>query len=1498
MFLTLVTQQAIDTVALPEEPSGMRWLAAPGSKGRARLGLAESKDGAWALSAKAGAQLFDEGGNPVQRAVLDDAREAAFTVLDGDAETLIVARPSLRGDRQWRAVGFKGDDSLPIGSAEGCAFFYPSRFVAAEHARIHYADDAFSVVDNGAAAGTFVNGERLVPGERRALSPGDVVEVLGLALCAGHRFLSANAPGPGFAVNATDNFVFFEQPAATPAEEPLAADDEEEPDYFYPAPRFAREVERVALTVDAPPAPEKPDETPVAMKIGPSMVMALAAVFSGSVMFMRMQETGGSMLTAAPMLVMAVSMVAGSVLWPILNKRYQKKKTERSEARRRQMYAAYLDEVRFRLRDAGKLQKEVLEENRVSVAECVRRAAERDPRLMDRTPAHPDFLDVRLGTGTVPLEADVRYPDERFSVEKDDLAEAVYALAREPKEVTDAPVALSLAANPVVGIAGAPACARELLAGLLVQIGCLHSYEDVKLALFVDAEESDEWLWASALPHAFSDDRAAHFFATTLEEAAEVGLALGRVAEERREQAAKGVRPLPHYVVVCASKQLADKSELAVDLARRPAPGFTLVCLAPARKDLPKQCSAIVEADWDAAEVRAASVPGRAQRLAPDAFADAAARELASDALNRVELNVAAAKSSLPDSLGFLEMYEAGNVGQLNVRARWAEGKASETLAARVGVDTQGEPFVLNLHEKFHGPHGLIAGTTGSGKSEFIISWILSMCVEYSPEEAAFVLIDYKGGGLAGAFDNEHVRLPHLAGTITNLDGAAIARSLVSIKSELKRRQALFNRAREVAGGENVDVYRYLELYRAGRVAEPCPHLFVVADEFAELKQQEPEFMDELISAARIGRSLGVHLVLATQKPTGVVNDQIRANSKFKVCLKVADAADSKEMIRRADAAEVTRAGRFFMLVGYNESFSSGQAAWAGGPYEPAEQWAPPADDAVELVAPSGRPLAQARPARAPRAGASGSPELVAVLDCLAEAAADAGLAARRLWLDPLPAAVAVDELRERFPREAAPFELDPLVGLLDDPANQDQRPLTLPLSREGNAVVYGSAGSGTESVVAAALYDLLLDHDASELNAYVMDFGAETLGAFRDAPQVGDVVLAGEDEKVENLMRMLHREMEVRRGKLGNVGGDRAELLKATGEKMPSILVVVEGFERFSELHEGLMPAFIELTRDGVRCGISFLVTAYRGNGIPYRVLPNFKQKVALELSSVDEYLGLFGSMRGIVPPKGHARGLVKEGEDLFVFQGAAVAKSKEMEHEAIRRFCGNLVWEKEGSAAFVPVLPDHVTLNLFEEASESSIPIGFSKENVAPLYFDIGKIPIMLVLGENDEVVAEFVEGLSGIAFPQLGRKAALLDVGATREPGWADVLGQDSLLIVPSLSDVLDAVEGDEANAIKGFFEGNGPSSQPCIIGDALWKLSRYAFEPWYKRLMHYGSGLWIGNGLTSQQALRVGILKTEYRKPVEKDFGYLVAKGAVDLVKLVEASEKEGVDSNGW
>lgn len=275
--------------------------------------------------------------------------------------------------------------------------------------------------------------------------------------------------------------------------------------------------------------------------------------------------------------------------------------------------------------------------------------------------------------------------------------------------------------------------------------------------------------------------------------------------------------------------------------------------------------------------------------------------------------------NSIPETVSFLELFHAKEVKEIGIQQRWLTSESSKSLSVPIGYKGKDDIVYLNLHEKAHGPHGLLAGTTGSGKSEFLQTYILSLAVHFHPHEAAFLLIDYKGGGMAQPFRN----IPHLLGTITNIEGSKnfSMRALASIKSELKKRQRLFDQY------QVNHINDYTKLYKQGKAEVAMPHLFLISDEFAELKSEEPDFIRELVSAARIGRSLGVHLILATQKPGGIIDDQIWSNSRFKVALKVQDATDSKEILKNSDAANITVTGRGYLQVGNNEVYELFQSA-------------------------------------------------------------------------------------------------------------------------------------------------------------------------------------------------------------------------------------------------------------------------------------------------------------------------------------------------------------------------------------------------------------------------------------------------------------------------------------------------------------------------------------------------------------------------------------------
>jgi S-DNA-T family DNA segregation ATPase FtsK/SpoIIIE len=947
---------------------------------------------------------------------------------------------------------------------------------------------------------------------------------------------------------------------------------------------------------------------------------------------------------------------------------------------------------------------------------------------------------------------------------------------------------------------------------------------------------------------------------------------------------------------------------------------------------LPKECRAVIEVGGGVSRIYDKDdTSGASRAFRPDiAFGDDP-RELAV-CLANTQLDSMTDAFVLPGVLSFLELHGVGKVEHLNPLTRWKESNPVLSLEAAVGVGSNGEQLRLDVHEKRHGPHGLIAGMTGSGKSEFIMTFILSLAVNYAPHEVAFVLIDYKGGGMANAFAD----LPHVAGTITNLDGAAINRSLVSIESELKRRQAIFNDAGEKTGTSTIDIYKYQSLYRDGTVTEPLPHLLIISDEFAELKSQQPEFMTQLVSAARIGRSLGVHLILATQKPSGVVDDQIWSNSRFRVCLKVQEKADSMEVIKRPDAAALAATGRFYLQVGFNELFDLGQSAWAGAPYYPADRVEKAYDDSIVVIDDIGRPLRQAKLDRRRSSSGKTTKQLDEVARYLAKVAADEGLATRPLWLEPIPELVYADELRAKYGGGEGTV-LDPVVGEYDDPATQSQGLLTVPLTAAGNAVVYGSAGRGKTTFLTTLVFSLMQQHDPSQVHLYVLDFEAETLRAFRRAPHVGDVLCSYDREKIENLFTMLGDEIVRRRRLVADYGGDIASYVQQSGQEMASLVVIIHNYSAFLETYEDKEEIIQALTREGTRYGIYFVVTAASTSAIRFRILQNFKQLFVLQLNDATEYTSVLGSTGGMQPSPLHGRGIFKT-DAVYEFQTAHPARTAASETAFIRECCVRMAEEWSGPVARrIPILPERVTIaTLLDEATCAdlkAVPIGVDARTLEVVEYDVRSHFVTLVLSQTGET-GSFVTGLADAVSARCATRAVLLDaaedVEEAPEATFLHVRGAaaandavaalfeemvrrnnttknarvagleppqfDAVVhLVPRLATLLESLTSTNRDRLTATLEKCDASLRASfVLADAESAMAGMVQQTWLRPHVTGSDGIWVGDGLSTQYTLQPAKMTSAMFEDIGPEFGYVLAKGKARRTKLLTTTAVAAVD----
>lgn len=1409
--------------------------------------------------------------------------------------------------RRFRAVAFTEDFSCTIGRSPSAEVRYEAPEVSGGHAQLTLRGDVLTIEDLGSTNGTLVNGRALAARTPCRLRVGDVVRIADLTCMVARRYVVANCAQSVPLEASIPGACTIDHERVRAAAEPVEPTGDER--LFYPAPRLMHSVHKRAFAVDGPPPGGKRDESPAIMQLGPSFVMGLASVFMVANTVSRLVK-GADVVSTLPMLAMSVSMIAGMLVWPLVSKRYERRRAARDEARRESTYTDYLNAIEHTLQQECAAQGRVLAENRVTVPALLERARALSPELMNRTSVHGDFMDLRVGTGSLPLEADIRWPAEQFAVDRDRLMAKVIEVSHRPPRLEGVPLAFNPAEHYVAGVVGPREQAWAFVRGLVVQLCALMSYQDVKLMLVASAEEQAAWGCMRTLPHLFDDAGQQRFLATSSEEL--MGLTMRLERELERREALRAEREADfgcRYVVLCAHKALTDPSETLGRLARlRSYRGISLVFMGSELKDLPRECAYVIDLAGTVAAGAAAAgggpcmfdradVSGTMLPFTQDIAVTPAQMEAFARCMGRVHLDTPGQRTALPASLGFLEMFRAGNVGQLDIAARWAAADASRTLQVPVGVDAQGEPAMLNLHEKVHGPHGLIAGTTGSGKSEFIITYVLSLAVCYPPDQVAFVLIDYKGGGLAGAFDNDRFRLPHVAGTITNLDGAAISRSLVSIKSELKRRQDAFNRAREATGEATMDIYKYLSYYLRGTLTEPLPHLFIVADEFAELKQQEPEFMDELMSAARIGRSLGVHLILATQKPSGVVNDQIRSNMRFKVCLKVADAGDSKEMIGRADAAEIRDPGRFYLLVGFNEYFTGGQAAYAGALYAPYERFTPKVDDAVELIDNAGAPVAATRPAAA--SVQSGLSEINTALGAIQQAASARHLAATRLWLDPLPEQLTLEELEGAYGDELAAARGEDgavaLLGEMDMPAEQRRAPYMLNFRRDGNLIIYGAQDARSEDVVMTILVSLSLAYDASRCVFYVADFASGELGVLAALPQCGGVVLSDDGERLENLLRLIEQEMLARREALSNGDGRGAD-----------IVVALTNLASFYELYPDYEQRLVAIARDAPRYGIYLMVTAATAMTPRMRLKANMGTSIAFALNDQADYLSIFGGRAEVVPLRAPMRGLVRSAKKLYEFQGAQAVNAG----EDPAGWVATHGVECPIQAHQIPKMPAHVHASDMRALPEPArgLPLGYSFRTLEAASYPLDRFPSCLVTGNDGQEISKYLAGLCEVlatgplsfAFFDLASELNVADgehvltsVAAVARSIRALSEGNaPDIVILVDVVRLLKGLPAAEAQMLKDWIAQERYAGVTALVATTEFWRVKSVYDDWFKVISAYGSGLWIGSGMGEQTLLRTARAEAQYRAARRPSEGFAVVNGSAELIRLVEPEHRKG------
>ncbi|QWC84623.1 FHA domain-containing protein [Nocardioidaceae bacterium] len=1358
-----------------------------------------------------------------------------------------------------QVVELPTDRTVTVGRAPQADVTLDSASASWQHVTLRRESGGVRVRDAGSTNGTRVDGELLDPDQDGVLVAVDAVVVAGGAALRVRRSagdLAAPRPAAGRRTTAAAT-VPFNRPPRDGAPPPPAG--------IEPPTRSE---------------PTKPSRFSIATVIGPLLLAAAMVAVIGDPRFA---------------LLAALSPILGVGTWWEGKRRY-KRDTEEERVR----FEKALDDFEDELAAAASRERDRRRVEAPDPPECLRRAALPATTLWQRRPERDDFLVLHAGVGDVPWEPPIDRSG-RASVKLEDEAAEIVARSR----IGGAPVQVDLLDAGVVGIVGDREGALALARSLLCQATVHCGPADLAVGVFCDPGRSEDWDFAGWLPHTrqWGGQDGAQW------------LSAEKTGSERM------LRSLLDTVDGLPSAQMLLVLDSEVLLEGRDAPARTLlghgrgargssqrnpgtpvagIVVAATEEQLPAACTVVVTVAQDAAAT--VEVPGDLVEVADVVLAGLdveSARRCAMDLAHFEDPELKVPGAGLP---GMVRLNSVLGLDEPSVDAVLQRWDAATGVSTPVGVGESGE-FEIDLVRD--GPHGLVGGTTGSGKSEFLRSLVAGLALRTPPTELTFILIDFKGGAAFAACE----RLPHTIGTVSNLDAALADRAIRALEAEMRYRQELF-----AAAGEGVD---NLDEYRRTNPAEPLPRLLLVIDEFAQLAKDYPDALASLVSVGAVGRTLGVHMILATQRPAGVVNDDILANTNLRVALRVQSKEDSVNVVDVPDASAISRTqqGRAYIKMGqddiapvqtalvtgqFSETETSavevadvvfgGVRRTASGPAKPDKDTPTDLDELIEVI----RTAAQARghvgprpvwpPAlgeQVPLAGLPGGP----VANVAADGTFDGAEAERDADL--------VNQVPPRAVGRMSGRTLE--IALADDPDRQRQIPVGWDTDR-GNLLLLGIPGSGTTTTLATIALTAAAGLAPDELDLLVLDMGARDLAPLEALPHCTAYVASGAGAREQQVRFLKHVRAELDRRR--EAGGPHRPMLVLI-DGLASLKDEYDDFEGI-ELMQGLYRAWAE----GGPSQMWFAAATTRAKSVPSAIDEVTTQKWLFRLADAYDY-GAAGIPKDKAPPAVAGR-CVLAGSMLH----AHVASPDRPLAEAVAAVAGAHP-DATPKPPAVGTLPEHVDVAALEAAQLGEelwrIPAGVAESDLSTAWLEsyagehvfiggpprAGKSTLLLAMRQAIEEGAKQA-GREVTVWGVCGRRSPLREAGLARVAVGADELPElvaaarmeDGMLVL-----LVDDCEQlvDDSGVIQGLIDARGTSLRIVAAGRSGDLKSMY--NHWSKAVRKWRCGVLLQPDVDYDGDLLGSPLPRKSPVRITTGRGWMYSSGRQVLVQSAHASDAD-------
>jgi len=1473
MRVLLLDKEKITRINLPQEIDGVFLMSykLENSNITKELNI-EAREDNWVVKSNGSLNII-QNGNTVPEAPLRDYLHLKVSIAGRKDILDLYCLPSI--ERNFYKIAVTSDE-ITIGSGEDNAIIYNEPEIKDVHAGIYKQDDEWYIgTPEGATDCYFYINNKFIKNARSKIEIGDVIFTNGLKFIWMGTFIKISNPLNKIKLNNNlvsifneDNFNYDKYDTNKDTDNIELYEKE---DYFFHTPTITSSIKEEEINIEKPPKVIDKNSYRDLLSSGISITL-LAAAFVSLISVISNVGAESSRAGVGIAIFLCMLLAGLGLCAPKLVTMYIKRKNLQKDNTSTNNYLLYLNKKNEEINQIMQTQAQQLTNENVSINDCLAYIRNGKTSIWPREIKDDSFLNIRTGLGNVKAKIKINRPEIDFEAENEIIYQRINDLSNIPLLLQNVPVPFNLAKNRISAIINDTTYGNKFIDSVILQLITLQSAQDLKIIFLLNG--NNDLSYAKYIPHVFNESKTMRYYAQTHDEMKAISNELEQIFKERQQNISTNnyninddsivYRKFEPYYLIITNDFLSIKNLPIVELTLNSIEnlGFSLLMIEKNMNTIPKRCNSFISLSENSGCVMERDFNSQII-FKPEFFNELDMQPIAEKLLN-IPLQTRVNESTLPDTLTFLEMYNVSKIEQLNISNRWKTSDPSSSLAVPIGIRTNGEPLLLDLHENAQGPNGLVAGTTGFGKTEFLINYILSLAINYNPDEISFILIDYQNKNLINAFiKDDSFLLPHIVGGLNSLEENEIYRTIQSIKSEIKKREKLFEEAKTITGDNNVDIYKYQQYYREKIVKTPISHLFIITDEYIDMVNTS--FLEELINIGTNYQKLGFHIILSTNKPEDILDEELYTNN-FKICFKVQTPEESIAVLNKPDAAKIKNPGRFYLQLGFDEQLELAQASWPSAKYIPTDRLIHKQDDAICFINNIGTVTKKAQDI-IKNEQQDNNNQLLSTIDYINNLATKEEYKHINVILEPLLTNLYIANLSKKYNYKPTPNVIDAVIGEYEDIENNKHDLLTINLGKE-NTYIVGKSNSGKEDLLSTIIYDLSINHSPKETNIYFLDNNMSFIKPYMNYPIISDIATIDDYDKIYDLFLMLSNIIEERKENISFYNNSIEEYNKNNPDKTISIItIIINNFEEFIEKYPKLIDLVSSILKEGKIYGISLLIASTYLELFENKLKESFDNKIVLQLDN-KEYKKLLNINDNRLKPKNYfGRGLIEFNKNVYEFQTASIYIRNEVQKIIDTTYKSLIEKYPNNEKPYIKSIPNKPYVDRLYDYIEGlqKVPIGYDIEKKNRFYYNFKVNKGNIITGKDFSNEKNYLQALASLLkhIPNLETKIIdmsslfnLLTVGIPCIQSnfteafnelitSADYITKDTLYIITGIGGIKSKFDTIANKRIDEYFlKASTIEKLHYIFIDTNNEFNSLKDKIWFDKLLNTKEGIWLG------------------------------------------------------